>query len=135
MSNLGDRLDDAINQFRALRDHAEWRNVQEESFLPALQGALNDAASQDALDSLASTVSGLPTEDTNLSASEVVSALVQQSILNEQDEVTANVDNQLTQSEELLLNQYATVEDAPAGSGPSIIGVTDDGHILVEDGQ
>ena len=41
---------------------------------------------------------------------------------------TSNVD-------ELLLTEYASADDAPAGSGVGIVGVTSDGHLLLEDGQ
>lgn len=36
---------------------------------------------------------------------------------------------------ELLLTEYASAEDAPPGSGVGIVGVTSDGHLLLEDGQ
>ena len=36
---------------------------------------------------------------------------------------------------ELLLTEYASASDAPAGSDVGIVGVTSDGHLLLEDGQ
>ena len=36
---------------------------------------------------------------------------------------------------EVLLEEYASAEDAPAGSGVGIVGVTSDGHLLLEDGN
>jgi len=37
--------------------------------------------------------------------------------------------------EEVLLTEYAAAGDAPAGSGVGIVGVTSDGHLLLEDGN
>jgi hypothetical protein len=42
---------------------------------------------------------------------------------------------QTTDTGEVLLEEYASATDAPAGSGVGIVGVTDDGHLLMEDGQ
>jgi hypothetical protein len=42
---------------------------------------------------------------------------------------------QTSNVKELLLDEYATADDAPAGSGVGIVGVTSDGHLLLEDGQ
>jgi len=38
-------------------------------------------------------------------------------------------------TEELLLTEYASADDATAGSGVGIVGVTSDGHLLLEDGK
>jgi hypothetical protein len=46
-----------------------------------------------------------------------------------------NVVSETTDTGELLLTEYASADDAPAGSGVGITGVTSDGHLLMEDGQ
>ena len=42
---------------------------------------------------------------------------------------------QTTDTGELLLDEYPTADDAPAGSGVGVVGVTSDGHLLLEDGN
>lgn len=97
--------------------------------------ALNEEEVEDAVAALVTAGNAITVNYDD--ANDSLSIAVDESSLSFYDgtSLTAPVDNESVSTEDLTIGSYQTIDDVPTGEDAGFLAVTEDGHLVVEDGQ